>query len=140
MAYESGVITASFISSIDLNTAAHLHMFVDLAGTNAFKITLAGSGGGMGVLQNKPQAGEHATIAIRGQVKANAGATITVGQFITAALSGYALGASEFPTNTGSAGTYITELVVLGQALTAAASGSVFTMELSPRFTQVVSA
>ena len=140
MAYEYRVKTATFISSIDLNSAAHLHMFVDLAGTNAFKITLAGSGAGIGVLQNRPLAGEHATVAVGGHVKANAGATITVGQFITAALSGYALGAAEFPTNTGSAGTFITELVVLGRALTAAASGSVFTMDFNPRFTQVVSA
>ena len=139
MAYENNLTTVTYIASIDLNAAAHLHMFVDLT-SDAFKATLAGSGAGIGVLQNAPRAGEHATVAIRGQVKANAGATVSVGDQITAALSGYALGATEYPTNTGSAGTFITELVILGQALTAAASGSVFTMELAPRFTQVVSA
>lgn len=136
MAYENNVKNVTFIASIDLN--AHLHMFVDLAGANAFKVTLAAAEAGIGVLQNKPLAGEHATVAIQGQVKANAGGTIAVGNLIYAATSGYA--AVHSPGATVASGSVITERVILGEALTAAASGSVFTMEFNPRFTQVVSA
>lgn len=138
MAFTNNDTNVTFIASIDLNAAAHKHMFVDLAGTNAHKITLAAAGQGIGVLRNSPQAGEHATVTIRGQVKANAGGTISVGHLIYAATSGYA--AVHSPGATVASGSVLTERVILGEALTAAASGSVFTMELNPRFTQVVSA
>jgi hypothetical protein len=138
MAYENNVTNVTFISSINLNAAAHKHMFVDLSGTNAFKITLAAANGGIGVLRNAPLAGEHATVSIRGQVKANAGATISVGDEISAATSGYA--AVHIGSFQVASGSVLIQKVVLGTALTAAASGSVFTMELNPRFTQVLSA
>lgn len=135
MAFQNRLENVSLIASTDL----HQHYFVELS-TTQHKVTIASSGNGFGVIQNSPLAGEHATVSIRGAAKVHAGATVTAGQFITSAASGFALGAAEYPTNTGSAGTFITELAILGQALTDAASGSVFTMELSPRFTQVVSA
>jgi len=138
MAYENNVLNVSFISSIDLNAAAHKHMFVQLSGTTPFKVTLAAANGGIGVLQNAPLAGEHATVAIRGQLKANAGATISVGDEISAATSGYA--AVHIGSFQVASGSVLIQKTVLGVALTAAASGSVFTMEFQPRFTQVLSA
>lgn len=136
MATQQSLETRPYISSVDLNTSQHY--FVALAGTNPRKITIAGASGGIGVLQNKPLAGEHATVAIRGQVKVHAGAAIAVGALISSAGSGFA--ATHTPGTQVGSGSTLTEKVVLGTAITAAASGSVFTMELDPRFTQVVSA
>jgi hypothetical protein len=136
MAFQSNLENRSYIASVDLNTSKHF--FVDIAGTNAHKVTIAAANGGIGVLQNNPLAGEHATVTIRGQAKVNAGAAVSVGNLIVAAGSGFAA-----PYTAGvqvGSGSTLTEKTILGQAMTAAASGSVFTIELDPRFTQVVSA
>jgi hypothetical protein len=126
----------TYIASVDLDSSQHY--FVDQAGTNTRKVTVAAANGGIGVLLNKPKAGEHATVAIRGQVKVHAGAAVTVGALIVAAGSGFAA-----PYTAGvqvGSGSTLTEKTIMGRAITAAASGSVFTMDLDPRFTQVVSA
>ena len=135
MAFQNRNENVTFIASTNLNQ----HYFVDLSATT-HKCTIAASGGGYGILQNTPLAGEHATVTIRGAAKVHAGAAVSVGHYITAAGSGFALGATGYSTATGSAGTFLTEMAVLGTALTAAASGSVFTMEFNPHITQVVSA
>jgi hypothetical protein len=126
----------TYIASVDLDSSQHY--FVDQSGTNTRKVTVAAANGGIGILLNKPQAGEHATVMIRGQGKVHAGGAVSVGNLIIATTSGFA--AVHSPGATVASGSVITERTILGRAITSAASGSVFTMELDPRFTQVVSA
>jgi hypothetical protein len=129
-------VNRTYIASVDLDSSQHY--FVDIAGANPRKITVSAANAGTGVLLNKPQAGEHATVAIRGQVKVHAGAAVTAGDLVISAASGFA--ASYTAGVQVGSGSTLTELTILGRAVTTAASGSVFTMELDPRFTQVVSA
>lgn len=125
----------TYIASVDLDNSQHY--FVDLTAT-ARKITVAAADGGIGILLNKPKAGEHATVMVRGQGKVHAGGAVSVGNLIIAAGSGFA--AVHSPGATVASGSVLTERTILGEAITSAASGSVFTIELDPRFTQVVSA
>lgn len=77
----------------------------------------------MGVLQNKPKAGESATIAYQGHMKAYAGAAIAAGAQVVNTTSGYLI------TNaTSTSG-------IIGKALTAAASGAL--VEFLGDFAQV---
>jgi hypothetical protein len=110
-------MSEAFVASVDLNTS-QFHI-VDLS-TAAHKVTIGAAAGGYGIVQNKPLAGEHATVAIHGASKCIAGAAIAVGDYITSAASGYA----SVVTSGGSA------KKVIGRAVTAAASGSVFTVEI----------
>jgi len=88
---------------------------------NAFECDLAAANNGYGVVQNHPASGEAATVAIEGETKVRAGAAISVGDYITSAATGYA-------TSVGSAtGQGVN---VMGRAKTAAASGSLFTMDI----------
>lgn len=126
----------TYVASVDLDNSQHY--FVDIAGSNVRKITVSAADAGTGVLLNKPKAGEHATVMIRGQGKVHAGAAVTAGALIVSAGSGFAV-----PYTAGvqvGSGDTLTEKTILGRAVTGAASGSVFTIELDPRFTQVVSA
>ena len=102
MAFSNRLKSESFIASVDLNTS-QFHI-VDLANV-AHKVTIGAAAGGFGVLQNKPLAGEHATVAVEGITKCSAGAAVAVGDYITSAASGYA-------------------------SVVTAASGSVFSLEI----------
>ena len=117
MAFSNRLKCESFISSSDMSTAQHriVNVFGD------FACDLAAANLGYGVVQNKPQAGEHASVAVDGITKVQAGAAISVGDLITSAASGYAAAVTS-----GSAA----DKTVLGRAITAAASGSVFSMEI----------
>jgi len=68
----------------------------------------------LGVLQNKPQSGENATIVMMGRCRIKAGGTIAAGNEITATASGTAAAVAS--------GQYI-----LGLAITGVASGGNFT-------------
>lgn len=118
MAYSNRLESETFIASTDLDSNAQFHI-VDIVA--AHKVTCAAANKGFGVLQNKPKAGEHATVAIKGATKVMAGAAISVGDLITSAASGFAATVAS-----GNAG----DKLVIGRAMTAAASGSVFTVEL----------
>ena len=117
MAFSNRLKSEAFVASVDLNTS-QFHI-VDLAAT-AGKVTIGAANGGFGILQNKPQAGEHATVAVEGMSKCIAGAAVAVGNYITSAASGYA---SVVVSNDAG-------VKVIGRAVTAAASGSVFTLEI----------
>lgn len=117
MAFSNRLKSEAFVASVDLNTSQY-HI-VDL-GADAHKVTIGAAGGGFGVLQNKPLAGEHATVAMEGITKCIAGGAVAVGNYITSAASGYA--SVVVSTDAGDK--------VVGRALTAAASGSVFSMEI----------
>ncbi len=117
MAFSNRLKSEAFVASVDLDTS-QFHI-VDLAAT-AGKVTIGAANGGFGILQNKPQAGEHATVAVEGMSKCIAGAAVAVGNYITSAASGYA---SVVVSNDAG-------VKVIGRAVTAAASGSVFTLEI----------
>ena len=117
MAFSNRLKSEAFVASVDLNTS-QFHI-VDLAAT-AGKVTIGAADGGFGILQNKPLAGEHATVAVEGISKCSAGGAIAIGDYITSAASGYA-------TTVTSGGSF---KKVIGRALTSAASGSVFSVEI----------
>lgn len=117
MAHSNRIMSESFIASGTLETS-QFHI-VSIVG--AFNIANALANGGFGVLQNKPRDTEHATVAVDGATKVAAGAAISVGDLITSAGSGFA--AVVASGNAADKG-------VIGRAITAAASGSVFTMEI----------
>lgn len=117
MSFSNRVKNESFVVSGD-HSALQFHI-VNIVG--AYKVSASVANGGYGVLQNKPQDGEHGTVAVEGITKVRAGAAVSVGDLITSAASGWATAVAS-----GSAA----DKLVLGKALTAAASGSVFSMEL----------
>lgn len=117
MAYTNRRQDESFVASGNLS-ALQYHI-VEIVGEHIVDVSLVNVG--FGVLQNKPRAGEHATVAVAGVSKVNAGGAVTVGDLITSAGSGWAA-----VVVSGNA----TEKQVLGRALTSSNSGSVFSMEI----------
>lgn len=117
MAFSNKPTLESHIASGDLS-GLQFHI-VEIVGAHIVDAALIRVG--YGILQNKPQAGEHASVAVAGVSKVNAGAAISVGDLITSAGSGWATSVLS-----GIAG----DKQVIGRALTAAASGSVFTLNI----------
>ena len=106
MAYEGDQFKTTVVASVDLSGAQH--QFVNALG-NITALPQAA----LGVVQNKPQALEHATVGIMGIVKVKAGGAIAAGKPFTCTTSGFAAS-----VNSG---------IALGKAITAATSGSTFT-------------
>jgi len=129
MAGQNRIVSDTFVASGDLSSM--IHRFVDyLAAGDIVGHSLAR--GGIGVLLNKPQDGEHATVALSGRVRVDAGGAITAGDYIISAASGFAAVQSFVTINAGSAGQYLQTRNMMGRALETVASGSVFAMELMP--------
>ena len=81
--------------------------------------TIAADASAIGLLQNKPAAsGRSATVGYAGEMKAYAAAAITAGARLTVTTSGYVTTATSANIDGG---------FVVGKALTAAASGDLFT-------------
>lgn len=105
---------------------AHQYKVVELATTEINAITHATAGGGFGVLQNEPNTNEHGTVVTNGQQQTLVGCGgVGIGDFVTAGVSGWA-------TKVVSGG-FSAPLTVLGRALSAAASGHLFTLDLDPQ-------
>lgn len=134
MAYTNNERNVSFVASGDLSGLQY--RFVDILADNRVGHALANKG--FGVLLNQPRSGEHATVQIEGQAKVRAGGAISVGAVIVSAASGWAAAAGGVQVGSGS--TLAATNVILGRALTAAASGSLFTIQLDRQATVVVSA
>ena len=117
MAFSNKPILESFVASGDLS-GLQFHL-VNIVGAHIVDAALIRTG--YGILQNKPQAGEHASVATDGVSKAMAGVAVTVGDLITSAGSGWATTVAS-----GVAG----DKQVIGRALTSAASGSVFSVAI----------
>jgi hypothetical protein len=126
----------SFVASGDLSGLQY--RVVDLLADNRVGHGVANKG--FGVLLNKPQAAEHASVATRGRVKLRAGAAMTVGSLFVVSGSGWVTNFEGDVTDVGSAGAVLTTQYVLGRALTEAASGSLFEAEFYPQITHVLSA
>jgi hypothetical protein len=117
--YSNNEETRTFVASGDLSGLQF--RVVDLVGQ--FKVGHGLAGRGIGVLQNKPASGEHATVAIRGEVQVRVGSGgVTAGDRLSSTLSGWAqtITASDF-------GIYDQ----IGRALTTASSGHIATIELN---------
>lgn len=100
---------------------------MDLATSAANVCDFAAAGRGYGVVVNNPNAGEAASVAVDGSVRVQAGSGgSAIGDWITSAASGFAT-----KVNSGAAG----PIRVLGVARSSAASGSLFTLDMTHRFT-----
>lgn len=77
----------AFVASGDLSACVN-RVVSQLAD---FKVGLATTGTGIGVLQNSPKDKEHASVATDGVVMVRGGAALTAGQYLTAATSGWAV-------------------------------------------------
>lgn len=132
--YYQNLEADSFVASGDLSGLQH--HFVEIVA--AHKVGHALANQGYGVLLNKPQDGEEASVAIGGTVKCKAGGAVAVGDLIYSAASGWAQVHS--PGAQVGSGDTLTERHIMGEALTAAGSGHIFALALDKKFTQVVSA
>ena len=106
----------SFIASTDMRS--HQFHIVDLTAA-AFKVNLAAALKAFGVLQNNPNAGEHASVVVEGETMVAVGAAVSVGDWITAAATGW-----------GAATTSSVDQLILGRCITAAASGMLATVDV----------
>lgn len=128
--------TRPFIASGDLSGLQY--RIVDLVAGNFNKIGHALADQGFGILLNKPQHGEHATVAIAGQVQVRVGAAVTIGSYCVSAASGWALAAGIGFADVASDSDYRGQNV-LGRFVTAAASGMLAVVDLRPGTTLVAS-
>jgi len=99
----------------------------DFATSEDNAITAAAGGTGYGIVMNDPRTGEHATVAVRGVVRARAAASITRGAFITVAVS--ATGGPGWLRSVVSGDT--APMTIMGRAMSSVASGSLFALELN---------
>lgn len=89
------------------------------------KVGLPSANQGFGVIQNEPRSGEAATIAIGGVSRVFAGGTIALGNYFTSTASGTAVAITS-----GS------NARIVGRAIEAAASGSIFPAVLFQGYVQ----
>jgi hypothetical protein len=84
MSTTNNMVMDTIIASVDLSALQNRVVRVtgDLADDN---------GEAYGVLQNKPQSGEHATVAVHGVVKSVAGAAIAAGAPLSVTNSGFVI-------------------------------------------------
>ena len=123
MAIEVPILPFSFTATADLS--GKQFYCVDLDATNATSnlanVVVASVAGQkvLGVLQNKPIAGQTANVMLYGITKAIAGGTVTQGDLVTTDANGKVV--------TAATGNFI-----LGRALESAAAGGVFSVLLLP--------
>jgi hypothetical protein len=110
MSTQAGEKCITVEANADLSTKQYYIAKITTGG----KAALCGDGElGVGIIQNKPAAGEAAVLAISGKVKAVAGGSVTVGGPVASDSNGKIVNAAT--------GDY-----VLGTALQAASSGDIF--------------
>lgn len=117
--YNSDVRHVSGVASINLTDAQN--KFVDQISNTPFKFTISAAGGGYGILVNKPQAGEDASIAIEGQQQVRVGVAVQASQYCTSAASGWAVNIAS-----------TTVSKIAGKFVTNAASGMLAVVDLNP--------
>lgn len=122
MAYKNYQETLTFKAASDFSDDQFA--IVELT-ANAHEVELGAAGEGLGVVQNHPQSGEAATVALAGVTKVKCGGAVSVGQKLTSAATGWAalVTSGALPTR------------YIGRALTAAASGGVATMLIEQSIT-----
>ena len=122
MAYEASQIRfGNLTAAADLSSSQFY--FVKLASATTVNVCTAITDKPIGILQNTPESGETATIAIFGISKVSADGTLAAGNLIGTSADGQA--------DAIVAGTDTT-VYVMGQAITAASAGETTTMFLNP--------
>jgi hypothetical protein len=102
---------------------------VDLATSEINAVQRAAGGTGYGIMMTEPRTGEFGTVAIRGVVRAKAGSAINIGDYITVANS--ASGGPGWLRTVVSGDTAPRQ--IMGRAMSSAASGSLFALEVDVR-------
>lgn len=124
MATQSNGVDFTLLAAADLRTKQFHFVKVDSNG----KAALAALGeNAIGVLQNKPNTGEAATIRVSGRSKVVADAAIAAGALLKSSADAQAATAAAATTNTSDAGAAADALIgshVVGIALTAAAAAA----------------
>ena len=94
MAYERQQ-PCNFIAKADADLSALQFFLVEMTADNTVGITTADNNRAAGVLQNKPESGQHATVCPLGVTKVRVGSGgIAYGAIVTVADSGWARGVS----------------------------------------------
>ena len=107
-------------AAADLSNRQYHIVLLDSA--SEVNLTAAAADKAFGILQNIPQSGEEGAVLTKGISKVKAGDTITANDYFMSNASGTAIVANSTATTK-----------VVGQAITAAASGGVFTGEINVR-------
>lgn len=115
--YHTDLCQAPLVASEDLNQDGSIGKAVELVANQNFKIAYAQAGVGFGVLQNQPKAGEHATVAIAGEVQVRVGLAVQAGQYAMVANSGWFINVAS-----------TTAARIMGRYMTSAASGMFSTL------------
>lgn len=118
MAYHNNLSCRTHSANADLSS--HQYKVVELLNDNA--VDLAGAGLGYGVLQNIPQSGEAATVAVEGETKVIAGEALTINDHVTTKSGGWVIAVTS-----GDA----PPLQVMGVMVTAPSSGGIGTMHIN---------
>jgi hypothetical protein len=120
MAFTNRNEWVTLVASADLS--ARQFRIVEL--TTDGKANLAQLNKGYGVLQNIPLAGEHASVCVKGETKMHAGDTIAIADYLRVQSGGWAIAVA-------SGAAHPAAFVSIGRAITAAASGALFTAEIN---------
>src|SRR5262249_310868 len=138
MSFSKNQEIESYIASGDLS--ALQFRVVDILGTEQ-RIGHALQYRGFGVLLNKPKDKEHASVVVDGTTTLRAGAAMPVGSYFMVSGSGWVTALDPTASQQVASGTLLDGTRrILGRALTACASGSLFTAQFDPQLTVVVSA
>ncbi len=121
MAYAGQQICATFAAAADLS--AKQYYFVKLSAANTVNVCTAITDIPIGILQNKPESGEAATVCLFGISKVSADGTLAAGNLIGTSADSQA--------DAIAAGTDTT-VYTMGQALETAAAGDTVSMFLNP--------
>ena len=121
MAYAGQQICATFAAAADLS--AKQYYFVKLSAANTVNVCTAITDIPIGILQNKPESGEAATVCLFGISKVSADGTLAAGNIIGTSADSQA--------DAIAAGTDTT-VYTMGQALETAAAGDTVSMFLNP--------
>ncbi len=133
MAYEDPGKQISLLAGADLSAKQYYAVKVDANG----KVVVAGAGElAIGILQNKPAAGQIATVMVTGISKMVAGGVVASGELVASDAVGKAKAAVKGKTDTSDAGVAADPLIgsaILGIALLgAAADGNVISVLIQP--------
>ena len=112
MAAEGPQTLWAFPAGADLSASAYRAVALDASG----QIVVAGAGSrAIGILADKPRAGEHGSVVVAGVTKAEADAAIAPGDYLSVGADGKVV-----PATTGTP--------IIGQALEGAAAGEFVTL------------
>lgn len=90
MSVANSQVLIPFRAGADLSAAANQYKFVKVSGESEVNVA-ADTDVAIGVLQNRPEQGEGAEVAIAGRVQVRAGAAIADGDQVTCNASGQAI-------------------------------------------------